>query len=851
MAALSSEEARRALERAIEADDAAAVAAAIASGASVNGDEKWRPPHHAAMHGKLAAFRALLAAGADPALAWGLSIVYASLEGGNAALIREAIAVREAVAPQLPPLHVAAAADDDGAAVAAVLASGGAGGANAVASDADGRVTAMHVAAACGNVGAIRALAAAGGRVDVADASGRQPVHVAAEWGHVDVLRALAGLGGRVDAADRRAQQPMHVAAERGRVDVVRVLAELGGRVDAADGSGRQPMHVAAEWGRAEAIRALAELGGRLDAADGTGRRPMHIAVECGRVDAIRVLAELGASLACTDSAGRTPLHCALEPAYGTPHMDAPLQLLAAGAPTSARDSTGATPLHLAAAIPSKPVVLALLAAGADPTIQDNKGRYAIQHVPNTTRAPITGDPAKEAIVDALQAAMHAVFAARSAGTLPAWLGTLRGSVRRLLLPATAEEAITPAQIAAATVDASVVEWDRGADGQLVRLGGGTFGAVYAGRLRLAGGGVAAVALKHVVKVTQSAAGDAAALTADQQDGAFWREVVVHHRCGSHAGIVRCHGGFVREREGVRERWMVVARCVGSLADALHGRVVDAATQRRDPATARAVSPAQRLAWAVQLVAALAYLHGRDIVHGDVKSENVLLDGAGNVCVSDLGGAALRREENAAAADAAHMGERGSPAYMCPALGLGRAPLSKASDVYSCGVLVWEVLSGVPLWSRGEAAGVASAAQLYGAVAEGARPGGGAELSGLAPRGVGDWIAAMWHPHPPMRPPLEDVAEALHVLCGGAEWLLPRRNWEDGWATSFGVSAAAGARTRLAAGVVAPVVGTEAVAVPVLVSSPPVVDDPAIIAAALGPVRPGELAFGGTRDGSS
>jgi ankyrin repeat protein len=919
MAALSGREAaQRALERAIEADDGAAVAAAIVSGASMNAYLSWRPLHRAATHGKLAAFRALLAGGADPvALLFRHSIVHAALEGGHAALIREAIAAREAVAPRLPPLHVAAAADDDGAAVAAVLASGGAGGVNAEAGDADGGVTAIHVAASCGNVGAIRALAAAGGRVDAADGSGRQPMHVAASGEDVDAIRALAGLGGRVDATDRSGRQPMHVAAAsghvavirelaaaggrvdaadkscrqsmhvaaaRGHVGAIRALAELGGRVDAADerrmqaihlasldghveairalvelggrvdaagGDGRQPMHEAAWGGRVAAVRALAELGGRVDAADERGRRPMHLVAAGGFVGAIHTLAEHGASFACVDVAECTPLHYALSPGgfRPQPHIDAALQLIAAGAPTSARDSAGTTPLHLAADIPSKAVVLALLAAGADPTIQDNEGRFAVQRVPNTAAAPITGDPVKEAIVDALQTAMHAVFAARGAGSLPAWLGTLRGSVRRLLLPTTAEAAITPAQIEAATVDASVVEWDRGADGQLVRLGGGSFGAVYAGTLRLADGGVAAVALKQMLVAAPSAAGGASSATAEQQDAAFWCEVVVHHGCSSHAGIVRCHGGFVRDREGGRERVMVMERCVGSLTDALHGRMVDAASQHRDPATAHPVTPAQRLTWARQLVAALAYLHGRDIVHGDVKSENVLLDGDGNVRVSDLGGAALRREENAAAADAAHMGERGSPAYMCPALGLGRAPLSKASDVYSCGVLVWEVLSGVWPWSRGEAAGVATAAQLYGAVAEGMRPSSGAELTGLAPRGVGDWIAAMWHPHPRMRPPLEDVAEALRVLCGGAE-RLPRRRRDDGWAESFGVSAAAGARTRVAAGLVAPAV---------VATGPPekarsataIVHDPAAIAAALGQLQLDDLAFGGTRGGSA
>jgi len=146
--------------------------------------------------------------------------------------------------------------------------------------------------------------------------------------------------------------------------------------------------------------------------------------------------------------------------------------------------------------------VLALLAAGADPTLRDSSNRWPIQRVPNTAAAPIAGDPVKEAIVDALQTAMFAVARARGDGTLPGLAGTLRLSKRSLLLPTTAEEAITPEQITDATIDPSALFWARGPSGDRAELGRGAFGAVYAAKLDLSGGATVPVAVKHVCQFT-------------------------------------------------------------------------------------------------------------------------------------------------------------------------------------------------------------------------------------------------------------------------------------------------------------------------------------------------------------
>jgi ankyrin repeat protein len=745
MAAPTSEEAQRALERAIDADDAAAVAAAIESGARMDGDVRSLPGHRAVELKKAAALAALIERGLDLELQddKGLKIVHLAVKSGDDALVR---------------LVVEAGAR--------------------LVDDAPGTESVMNYAAGYTQPATLEYLHDHGCSPSSGDAKGGQPVHWAAACGRVDNLAALRAIGASVEATDNLGNTAAHSAAQYGRTEVLAYLASIAcPLLSQPNHQGDTPAHHAASKGQAGAIIKLRDLGVNVNVANAGGSCPVHEAACHGNTATLEALKAAGALLNVIDEDGNTPLHRALQTAG--PGFATALWLMSAKGLVNSRNKLGRTPLHLAAAQLSELLILALLAKGADPTCKDHAGNDALHEIPDVPWAPIAGNSAKEFIVDALQSALHAHWVEHAHRSL------LRGAVGTLPLDQTllltAEDAATPAQIEAAKVVVDRVAWDRVAHSQKVWLGGGTFATVYAGTLRMPSGSVAAVALKQVLP----SAGGAAAITAEQQDAAFWREVVVHHGCSPHDGsprdgsprdgIVRCHGGFVRERGGARERVMVLDRCVGSLADALRGRI-DAATQRRDPATARAVTVAQRLTWARQLVAALGYLHGRDIVHGDVKSENVLLDGAGSVRVSDLGGAALLRDHPGP------MGERGSPTYMCPALALRRSPLSTASDVYSCGVLLWELLSGAAPYSRGELSDIPGrlpgeskdaatrriAQEVYRRVDSGLRPASGVELSGLAPRGVGDLIAAMWHPEPRMRPSLERVAEALRALSEGA-----------------------------------------------------------------------------------
>jgi serine/threonine-protein kinase len=106
-----------------------------------------------------------------------------------------------------------------------------------------------------------------------------------------------------------------------------------------------------------------------------------------------------------------------------------------------------------------------------------------------------------------------------------------------------------------------------------------------------------------------------------------------------------------------------------------------------------------------QVADALAYLHRRGIVHGDVKPGNVLVpvDGA-PVRLADFGVAqriGVPRPVDAVRPWALHA----TPEYVAPELVAG-APAGPASDVYALGIVLYELLSGRTPYRGGTATDV-------------------------------------------------------------------------------------------------------------------------------------------------
>ena len=104
-----------------------------------------------------------------------------------------------------------------------------------------------------------------------------------------------------------------------------------------------------------------------------------------------------------------------------------------------------------------------------------------------------------------------------------------------------------------------------------------------------------------------------------------------------------------------------------------------------------ALPPWEACAIAEQLCRALAKAHAQSVVHRDVKPGNVLISDDGRVKVGDFGVALLAEGST----DAGTATVVGTPRYMAPEQAQGR-PSTPATDVYSVGVVLYEMLSGAP-----------------------------------------------------------------------------------------------------------------------------------------------------------
>jgi serine/threonine-protein kinase len=181
--------------------------------------------------------------------------------------------------------------------------------------------------------------------------------------------------------------------------------------------------------------------------------------------------------------------------------------------------------------------------------------------------------------------------------------------------------------------------------------------------------------------------------------------------------------------------------------------------------------------YARQLCRGLAAIHRRGIVHRDLKPQNVMIDGRGQLRITDFGLAGEVGTFTGAAVWA------GTPLYQSPEQ-LAGTGVSTNSDVYSLGLVLYEMFTGRRAYQAATAADLLRLQQADPPVPP------SAHVAGL-PAGVNDVILKCLDPKPGRRPPrathvlhqllraggtptTEDIAEAEREEAGGTEGFSPR-----------------------------------------------------------------------------
>ncbi|MFK7910102.1 MAG: protein kinase, partial [Akkermansiaceae bacterium] len=106
-------------------------------------------------------------------------------------------------------------------------------------------------------------------------------------------------------------------------------------------------------------------------------------------------------------------------------------------------------------------------------------------------------------------------------------------------------------------------------------------------------------------------------------------------------------------------------------------------------------TPAESLATVEDICSALKFAHEEGILHRDIKPENVLIDSKGRVKIADFGIAKLVGENNQADVTLTMQGSvLGSPHYMAPEQIETPGDVDQRADIYSLGVVFYELLTG-------------------------------------------------------------------------------------------------------------------------------------------------------------
>jgi len=108
---------------------------------------------------------------------------------------------------------------------------------------------------------------------------------------------------------------------------------------------------------------------------------------------------------------------------------------------------------------------------------------------------------------------------------------------------------------------------------------------------------------------------------------------------------------------------------------------------------------AKALQFSMDMATGMAVAHQAGVIHRDLKPANILVNSDGLLKIVDFGVAAAASSGDTQLTKTGYV--IGSPKYMAPEQILGKK-VDEAADIYSIGVIMYEMVTGIPPYSRGD-----------------------------------------------------------------------------------------------------------------------------------------------------